>query len=310
MIALAAAALPPQEIVAPGPQGHLKGSLTRTEDPDAPVVLIIPGSGPTDRDGNNPLGVNAGSYRLLAEGLAAAGVSTVRIDKRGMFGSAYAVPDANGVTINDYVEDVRAWIQVIRDTTGTDCVWLLGHSEGGLVALATAQDKDEICGVVLIATPGRPLGNVLKEQLHANPANAELLLQADAAIDALAAGRRVDSTNFAEPLAALFAPAIQDFLISAFTLDPAQLIKNISKPILILQGEADLQVGMPDAEALADAAPSAQLIGLPDTNHVLKTVAPNDTAANIATYTNPNLPLAPDVIKSILNFVDGHGGTK
>ncbi|WP_246472734.1 alpha/beta hydrolase [Pelagibacterium limicola] len=269
----------------------MKRSLTRTEDPAAPVVLIIPGSGPTDRDGNSPLGINAGSYRLLAEELGAQGVSTVRIDKRGMFGSAGAIPDANAVTIDDYVDDTRAWVKTIRDATGTDCVWLLGHSEGGLVALATAQEEDAVCGLILVATPGRPLGDVLKEQLRSNPANAPLLSQADATIDALAAGRQVDDADLPAPLTPLFAPAIQGFLISAFSLNPTQLVERISKPILIVQGEADVQVGVADAEALKAAAPSADFVLVPNTNHVLKVVPPNDVAANIATYADPTYPL-------------------
>lgn len=306
MLGLSAAVLSSEEIRAPGPYGDLKGSLVRAEDPAAPVVLIIPGSGPTDRDGNSPLGITAGSYRLLAEGLGANGISSVRIDKRGMFGSAGAVPDANAVTVEDYVDDTRGWVKVIRDTTGTDCVWLLGHSEGGLVALAAAQEEDAVCGLILAATPGRPYGEVLREQLHANPANAPLLPQADAAIDALEAGNRVDETDLPAPLMPLFAPAIQTFLISAFSLDPVQLAERVSKPVLVIQGEADLQVGIPDAEALAAAASSADLVRLADTNHVLKVVPPNDPGANIATYADPSLPLAPGVVEAIATFVKAH----
>ena len=308
LMVLAAALLSSEEMLAPGPHGDLKGSLTKVEDPSAPVVLIIPGSGPTDRDGNSPLGIRAGPYRLLAEGLGARGVSTVRIDKRGMFGSAAAVPDANAVTIDDYVGDARAWVKVIREATETNCVWLLGHSEGGLVALAAVQAEDAVCGLILVATPGRPLGEVLKEQLRANPANAPLLQQANAAIDALAAGRRVDETELPAPLAQLFAPAMQGFLISVFALNPVRLAERASKPILIVQGEADLQVGIPDAENLEAAAPSADLIRLPNTNHVLKAVPTSDVAANIATYSDPSLPLAPGIVEAIAHFVKSHAG--
>lgn len=303
MTVLAAAALPSEEISVPGPAGELKGIWTKAEDAAAPVIVIIPGSGPTDRDGNSPLGIKAGSYRLLAEGLGEQGISSVRIDKRGMFASAGAIADANAVTINDYVDDTRSWVNVIRRTTETDCVWLLGHSEGGLVALATAHVERDICGLILVATPGRPLGDVLKEQLHSNPANAPLLGQADAIIDALAAGERVDSADLPPPLAPLFAPALQDFLISAFSLDPSELAERVAKPILILQGERDLQVGIGDAEALKAAASSAELVKFPDTNHILKTVDPNDAAANVATYADPNLPLAPGVVDAIADFL-------
>ena len=81
-----------EELTAPGPMGLLKGTLTLPSEhgplPNkTPVFLIVPGSGPTDRDGNSPLGIAAAPYRLLAEALAKRGYPSVRIDKRGMFGS-------------------------------------------------------------------------------------------------------------------------------------------------------------------------------------------------------------------------------
>ncbi len=109
----ASPALAQTPIEAPGPNGPLAGTLLG-EGKGHPVVLIIPGSGPTDRDGNSPLGIAAAPYRLLAEALAAQGIATARIDKRGMFGSKAAISDANAVTIADYAADVHAWAKVIR----------------------------------------------------------------------------------------------------------------------------------------------------------------------------------------------------
>src|SRR6476469_5249524 len=114
-------------MTAPGPQGPLAGTLL-DGGAHSPVVVIIPGSGPTDRDGNNPLGVTAAPYRLLAEALATDGVSSLRADKRGMFGSKAAIPDANRVTIGDYAADAHQWATVVRGKTGARCAWLLGHS--------------------------------------------------------------------------------------------------------------------------------------------------------------------------------------
>src|SRR5262245_54909798 len=166
-----------------GPSGTLQGTLAAPEGgPKAPVAVIIPGSGPTDRDGNNPLGVTAGSYRLLADALAAKGVSTIRIDKRGMFGSSAAAADADNVRMIDYAADVRAWGQEAQKRSSARCAWLIGHSEGSLVALITAQQPGGICGLILVAGPGRKMGDILREQLKANPANAPLLAQALAAI--------------------------------------------------------------------------------------------------------------------------------
>jgi len=271
-----------------------------------PIVLMIPGSGPTDRNGNNPAGIGAASYRLLAEGLAQQGIGSVRIDKRGMFGSKSAVRDGNSVTIEDYARDVGVWVDAVRARTGAKCVWVLGHSEGGLVALAAAEKVDHLCGLVLVAAPGRPLGVVLKEQLHANPANAPVLSDADHAIEELTAGRRVDTAKMAPGLAPLFHPAVQGYLISAFAQDPAKLARGTRKPILILQGRRDIQVSVADAERLKQAQPRATLILLPDTNHALKRVSSDDMAANIATYAAADLPLAPGVVDSVARFVKSH----
>ncbi len=301
-----AADLREKPIEARGPLAPLKGTLLVPAKAGAPVVLIVPGSGPTDRDGNNPLGVNAATYRLLAQDLAAMGIATVRIDKRGMFGSAKAVADANAVTIPDYVADVQSWVGAIRRTTGVPCAWVLGHSEGGVVALAAAQRGSEvqgICGLLLVATPGRPLGQVLREQLRANPANAPILDQALAAITRLEGGGRVDPASLHPALQPLFNEAVQGFLISAFAQDPARLIAATKKPVLVLQGERDLQVGVQDARLLAQANPAAQLVLLPDTNHVLKAVLTDDPAANMATYANPGQPLAPGVVDAVARFV-------
>ena len=290
-------------IEAAGPAGALQGTLLGSARKGGPVMLIIPGSGPTDRNGDNPMGVKASTYRLLAEGLATRGITTVRIDKRGMFGSKAAISDGNAVTIADYADDVTAWTKVLREKTGARCVWLLGHSEGGLVALAAAQGRPDICGLILVSAPGRPLGIVLREQLKANPANAPLLDRAFAALDELEAGKRVEAAGLPPALMPLFAPQIQGFLISLLSYDPAKLLGSYSGPALILQGERDIQVGRQDANRLKEANAQARLVLLSNANHVLKAVASEDRAANLATYADPALPLAPGVVEAIADFV-------
>ena len=287
---------------AAGPQGPLKGTLLTPNSKPTAAVLIVPGSGPTDRDGNNPLGVNASPYRLLAEGLAAKGFATLRIDKRGMFASALAVEDANAVTITDYVDDIRSWVKVLKRHMHTSCIWILGHSEGGLVALASAQEEG-VCGVVLIATPGRPMGEVLRKQLHAVPENEMILEQALPIIDALEHRRRVDITDIPPALQNLFNPAVQGFLINAFSYDPGHLISTIFKPVLLLQGQRDLQVNETDARLLQAANPRASLVILPNMNHILKEMTSDDRLVNIASYAEPTRPLAPGLIDSIAHFL-------
>ncbi len=300
--ALAAAPLAERPLVAPGPLASLSGTLLDAGQ-RASVVVIIPGSGPTDRDGNNPLGVTASSYRLLAQGLAKRGITTVRIDKRGMFGSKAAIANGNDVTIAAYAADAHAWARAARAATGAKCVWLLGHSEGSLVALVAGQDRTDLCGVISVSGVGRKFGTVIREQLQANPANAPILAPALAALDSLEKGQRVDSKTLPAPLQPLFGEATQPYLINLMAQDPAKLAASLNLPLLIVQGDRDLQVKVDDAKALAAAQSRAKLVVLPSVNHVLKIVATDDRAANFATYADPSLPIAPGVIDAVAAFV-------
>lgn len=294
------------QVQAEGPSGVLAGTLAAPPGAaNEPVVLIIPGSGPVDRNGDSPRGLEAATYRLLAGALAARGVASVRIDKRGMFGSAGA-GDPNKVTIGAYGLDVHAWIAAMRKLTGAPCVWLLGHSEGGLVALEAAQRPQGVCGVVLVAAAGRPLGEIIAEQLKANPANAPILAEALADLARLEAGQHVAAEGMNPALAPLFRPAVQDFLIDEMSYDPAKLVAAYAGPVLVLQGSTDLQVSALDAHRLAAARPGVRLVEIEGMNHVLKS-APADRAANIATYADPNLPLAPGVADAIADFIKTGG---
>jgi pimeloyl-ACP methyl ester carboxylesterase len=299
---LMAAAAASIAMTAPGPKGPLAGTYLDAGN-GAPVVLLIPGSGPTDRDGNSTLGITAAPYRMLAEALAPKGVSTVRIDKRGMFGSKAAVADANKVEIGDYAHDAHSWAAAIRKLTGAKCVWLLGHSEGALVALAAVQDPHDLCGAILVSGAGRKLSDVIREQLKSNPANAPVLDSAMAALDSLDRGQHVDVTNMNPALLPLFRPQVQDYLIDMFRQDPAKLAASARLPLLIVQGERDIQISAADAKLLAAAQPKARLVLIPAMNHVLKDVVSDDRAANLATYADSSLPVDSTLVDTIAEFV-------
>ncbi|MEM9601157.1 MAG: alpha/beta fold hydrolase, partial [Pseudomonadota bacterium] len=223
-------------------------------------------------------------------------------DKRGMFASA-AAGDPNAVSVDIYAQDYRNWTDRLREETGNDCVYLLGHSEGGLmVSAAATQMETGLCGVILVAAPGRMLGDVLREQLRANPANAPILNDAMLTIDRLEDGNNVDVSDMHPALQGLFNPLVQDFLISMFGTDPADLIANIDAPVLVVQGDRDIQVAVADAQRLSDAG--GELVLLEGVNHILK-AAPEDRAGNLATYADPDLPLADSVVPAIVAFVKG-----
>ena len=295
----AAAALAAAELTIPGPKGPLAATLT---DPGrrAPAVILIPGSGPTDRNGDNPLGVAGGVYRQLATQLATQGVATLRIDKRGMFGSKAAITDGNAVTIADYAADVRGWTRLLRQR-GKRCAWLAGHSEGGLVALAAAQDPKNICGLILLAAPGRRLGAVLREQLK--PLAPAQYALADAAIARLERRQRVDPASVPPELRPVFNPAVQGFMIDLLTTDPAALAARTRLPMIVIQGDADVQVSVTDARLLAAAHRGARLVILPNVNHLWKSAKPGDRVGNLATYGNAALAIDPAVARNIASFV-------
>jgi pimeloyl-ACP methyl ester carboxylesterase len=290
------------EVALPSQPAPLYGTLLTPAGATTAVAVIIPGSGPTDRDGNSPLGVSAATYRLLAEGLADRGVATIRIDKRGIGKSSAAATGEADLRFDTYAADARAWAAEAATRAGQPCAWLIGHSEGSLVALDAVQTPDDkICGVISLAGAGRSAGVVLREQLVGLP--EPLKTQAFAALSELEAGRTVADTP--AQLAALFRPSVQPYLISWLPLDPAKLAAASRGPLFIGQGTTDLQISMTDAEALAAARPDATMVRFEGVNHVLKT-APADQAANAATYRDPVLPLARGVVDAVAGFIAAH----
>lgn len=283
--------------------GNLAGTLLPADKPDAPVVIIIPGSGPTDQDGNNPLIGKGMIYRQLAVALARQGVSSLRVDKRGMFGSAAEGVDPNAVTLADYAEDIQSWVNTLKSETGATRIWLAGHSEGGLVALTAAGQTENINGIILLATPGRPIGEILRAQLTANPANVLLLPAANAVITALEKGDSVDVATIPHPLRGLFHPGVQPFLIDLMRRDPTALMAEVGLPALIVQGGNDLQILPRDADLLHAANPQSALVVVDGMTHALRHAASSSRADNLATYADAAMPTSPEAVKAMADFI-------
>lgn len=282
------------------PLAPLHGTLLTPGGETRAAAVIIAGSGPTDRDGNNPLGVRAASYRLLAEGLADEGVATLRYDKRGAGQSMAAVGNEADLRFEHMVDDALAFAAEARARTGLPCVWLIGHSEGtGVALMAVARDDEGICGLVLLSGLGRRPRVILEEQLGGQLPEP-LRTRTFEAIARLEAGERVADTP--PELAALLRPSVQPFLIGLLALDPAALIATYDGPVFIGNGTTDLQTTVVDARVLAEAQPDARLVIWDGVNHLLK-VAPADRAANLATYADPDLPLADGVVEDVAGFI-------
>lgn len=281
--------------------GELFGSLLLPKsDTPVPVVLILAGSGPTDRDGNNPDGGRNDSLKRLAWVLAKHNIASVRYDKRGVAASFAATPDERNLSVEAYVNDAVAWSQKLKSDPRFGPLILLGHSEGALIATLAAP-RTEAAALISLSGSARPVDQVIREQL-ARSLPPPLMLRSNQLLDSLKAGHT--DANVPAPLQPIFRPSVQPYLISLFRQDPAKAFAQLKMPTLIVQGSNDMQVGVGDAQALKAANPNAELVVIDGMNHVMRIVAA-DVKRQLASYKDPNLPLAAELGGKLIEFIDG-----
>ncbi len=280
--------------------GELFGSLLLPKsDTPVPVVLIISGSGPTDRDGNNPDGGRNDSLKRLAWVLAKHNIASVRYDKRGVAASLAATPDERNLSVEAYVADAVAWSRKLAADPRLGPLVILGHSEGALIA-SLAAPQANAAAVISLSGSARPIDQVLRQQLSSR-LPAPLMLRSNELLDSLKAGRLDE--NVPPQLQVIFRPSVQPYLISLFRQDPAQAFAALKMPALIIQGSHDIQVSVDDARQLKAAKPDAELALIEGMNHVMR-IVPNDVKRQLASYKDPNLPLAAELGAHILSFID------
>ena len=281
--------------------GELYGSLLLPKSATpVPVVLIISGSGPTDRDGNNPDGGRNDSLKRLAWVLAKHNVASVRYDKRGVAASLAATPDERNLTLDAYVADAVAWGQKLKADPRFGNLILLGHSEGALIASLAAPAVDA-AAVISVSGSARPIDQVLRQQLSYR-LPPPLVLRSNQLLDSLKAGHVDDDVP--PQLQVIFRPSVQPYLITLFRQDPAAAFARLKMPALIIQGSNDIQVGVGDAQMLKAAKPDAELALIEGMNHVMR-IVPNDIKRQMASYKDPQLPLAAELGAHILSFIEG-----
>ncbi|MBR1134854.1 MULTISPECIES: alpha/beta hydrolase [Bradyrhizobium] len=261
-----------------------------------PVALLIAGSGSTDRDGNGPQ-LKPATLKKLADQLAARGIASLRFDKRGARGWKAEFGRPEDFRFKDYVGDTASLVDFLRGKFAR--IALVGHSEGGLVAILTAR-RTPVDRLILLATSARRQGDLLKTQLERKLPAAKMEPVAKA-IDAIMAGQIVDPPPPDLPIA----PQMQPGIGSAFAEDPIDPLKQITIPILIVGGARDSQIARLDMVALAAAAPAAKTLWLPEMNHVLVDVANEDE--NLASYNDPDRPLDPDMVEAVAGFIAAAG---
>jgi hypothetical protein len=259
-------------------------------------VLLIAGSGATDRDGNNGAMLQTDVYRLVAEGLAAHGIASVRYDKRGVGRSERNfAPDQT--VIDDFVDDAIAWVDLLRHDPRTASITLAGHSEGGYIAIAAA-GRTHVDALALVSAPGRTMDTILREQLG-RQLDAAQMAEVDRLLGAIRRGEPL--ANVPAPLRPLFNPTVARFIRSELDGDPVAMLRPLRIPTLVLQGETDMQITAVDARTLAGARDGIRLVLLPHTNHVLK--VEEIAALPQASYTDASRPLAPGVIDALVSIV-------
>lgn len=279
-------------------EGTIYGTLVLPEGKGPfKVAIIHQGSGPTDRDGNSAIAGSNNSLKMLASAMADAGIASIRYDKRGIAESMSLIESELDLVFEDYIEDLELWIEKAKADDRFSEVYLIGHSEGALIS-AVAASRNDIAGFISLAGVGEPAYDTLERQLSLQP--KEITDLTTPIINELKEGRTV--SDVPAVLASLFRDSVQPYLISWFRYDPAEVYSKIESPIMIIQGDNDLQVTVEDAEKLSEASGIEPII-INEMNHILKK-APTDRDGNLKTYSNPVLPLHPELIDSILGFIN------
>ncbi|MEY3559674.1 MAG: hypothetical protein RIS12_106 [Bacteroidota bacterium] len=281
--------------------GTLSGTLFTPRGITKPsVVLIIAGSGPTDRNGNSTMikGKN-NSLLQLADSLANYGIASLRYDKKGVGKSQIRGLKEESMRFDDGANDALACINWLREK-GFKKIYIAGHSEGSLVGLVAAQ-QTKLKGFISLAGAGRPIDQVLREQFMAGGGPDSIKLLANRYLDTLLAGQRIAKPN--PLLFSIFRPSVQPYMISWLRYDPGKLLQTLRCPVLLAQGNKDIQVQVADALLLQKAKPSARLAVLENMNHIFKIVTSNNPADNIKTYSDPALPIASSLVQEIIKFI-------
>ena len=263
-----------------GAGGLLLGAtLTSPPGPHPlPAVLIVPDVAAADRDGLTPPGqMSDPLYADLASVLAADGVTTLRYDPRGQGQSV--LPAGDPLKFSDLATDARAGLAFLAGRVAVDPhrLAVIGEGVGGLVAMSVAADDPSVHAAVLVSTPGRPVVDVVADQLHAAAPDAAaaqtLVTQLHAVVTGLLAGQSLPSpAQLPSPLLPVFPAGQEAFLRSLFSFDPPAVAHQVRVPVLIVRGATDPGTTQADTATLAAAiGTKAQVIVAGAADHTLLT---------------------------------------
>ena len=271
------------------------GTLLTPNDSKKPnLAIIIAGSGPTNRNGNQNFLKN-NSLKQLATKLTESGIATFRYDKRIVKQILKNNVDKN-IMFDDFVSDAVAVIDYFKEKDSYGKIYVIGHSQGSLVGMLSAKDKAD--GFISLAGAGQNIGDVLIEQ--ATKMDPKLGEETKPVIDQLKQGKT--TTDYPYALASVFNADTQPFMINWMSYNPTEIIKELTMPILIINGTKDLQVSVKEAELLKEANTKSKLVIIENMNHVLFEIEGGDLE-NSKSYNESFRKVSPILIKSITDFI-------
>lgn len=295
-----------REVIIAASWGEISATLSLPAQETSTAVLIVAGSGPTDRNGNSPAGISTYCYAMLADALSDKGYAVLRYDKRGIGQSPMPAELLSTVLFDDYVDDAILLVNYLR-SEGYSRVIIAGHSEGGLIAqVAASRNEATIDGIVLLSSAGYPIDQILLRQLEAQlmPDHMGLMIASYNIVRALKSGRTMAQERIPDELLSLFHPSVQPFLINQMSYDPAELARTSTTPMLIITGGYDIQVSVDNGEVLAAAREDATHINFERMSHVLKDASSEDRIEQLmSVYSSSQYPLSEGLTDAIANFI-------
>jgi alpha-beta hydrolase superfamily lysophospholipase len=282
--------------------GSVFGTLTLpSAKTPVPLVLVIAGSGPTDRNGNQGKMKN-NSLLALGDSLAKRGIATLRYDKRGVGASKEAAPEESALRFDDYIDDAAVWVRKLQQDKRFSRIYILGHSEGSLIGMLAAQ-RVPAAGLISIAGPAQPADSIIFKQLTASPMISAGMVDTVRLLFArLRNGEQIAQVpdGFYQ---ALLRPSVQPYVRSWIKYNPSEEIAKVKMPVLIIQGTTDIQVDTVEAHALAKAKSGSKLVIIKNMNHVLKNLSSREPMDNQLSYTDPGFFLSRELVPAIAGFV-------
>jgi len=272
------------------------GTLLTPNIPTTKIAVIIPGSGPTDRNGNQQMMRN-NSLKLLADYLALEGIASLRYDKRVLTLLKKNALQEERLDFNMFIEDAIATIDYIKQQGRFKEIYVIGHEQGSLIGMVAAQRTD-VQGFISLSGSGQAIDQTIIHQIGLQM--PDLKDKAISAFKKLKADGHVK--DYSPALSSILQPSVQPFMASWMQYDPQTEIGKLNIPILIVSGTKDVQTSKEEALLLQEGNGAATLVYIEGLNHVLRFIE-GDDLENTKSYNLTNLPLSQELGATVIDFI-------